>query len=597
MLKQQNPAPVLQHRDWRFLQRDFLRANPAFLPYSLTLLRNCLAPAASVAWYLLIVRPDLLERESLELLLPGSGLQECADGGRWFSFLPWLVGRPSLKVNVTLVGHELSATLEDGPKDSRKLSPEQLERELQTPAASALRSLPPARIVNGMLSDWAAQSLKTPDLCVLFAPGFEKHYATWLTEGELLPLLRAKVPVAAFAYSRIDSLSDCQVLKLCGLRLDPPTPPLRNNPWRVEHEGSFLWCFAQFCWDLAVNHVPETVVFDEDGIRELAQAQHYVRNEFLPVDDSMLQQMGARIRISNLSSGGEEPVVQCIEGAEPEAGDDHLLFLPDKFAVVVSDGEVGEMLEDGVLACPEPSIRVPAEVLAEWPPTPGIDRLLWAVRVHRDYVVPQLPVQAQDANHLFPDEELTPAVQAALHVIGKSKHPARGPRKPTPGTGGFFTALDNADFDRAALLAKERPGLLQAADEYGRTALMRLAGRGPAGLFVQWVEAGAILDVLDEAGQGLIHYVVQDDGATTLELLVEHGIDTGLKNYVGFTPASLCLTALAWKCLDLLITVGADIHTPSLRGLSVARNYLDHSVPEPLKARIEQVLGSGLKRA
>lgn len=569
------PAPLLKHRNWRFLLRDLTASHRGLQSVSSSRLQYLLMPAASAAWWLLTVRPDLLERTRLSLLVPGPGVQEVADSGRWWNFVPWLVGRPELQFDVTLVGDQLIGVDDSGVRSSMGLSAERLAEETRSPAYEAVKALPAGRIVNGLLKDWYTSNPAMPDACVVFAPGFESHHAAWLADDGLLPLMRAGVPLGCFSYSRMDRLSDWYVLGCYGLR--PQESLVSKNPWlEEEHITETHGGFAQWAWALQAESIPDHLSCDEERLRRLAEAARYLRKDYIRVGDAVLEAVGRRMR---LQSGSE-------------AAEDYVYLLPDGLAVEASTGEVLALSEDGLDPL-DPELFIDESLIANWPEGEDahLERVIRAVELHRDHVAPRLSVPglAEFAEKL--GLEATPELEEMVRRF--QNQDARPSRPATAGSAAFFTAIEDGDIAAADELRKQAPELLQATDGQGKTGVMHLYDDDQHDLLRQWVEAGALLNVTDTENHGLLHDVIRRNDASMVVFLAEHGQDLNLRVGAGFTPATLCLSFSAWDCLAALLERGADITSKSLVGRSLAGEFEDSDMPEPLKARIRERLNQG----
>lgn len=373
--------PVLKHRDWRFLLRDITKAHPALLPVTSNLLRLGLAPAASMAWWLVKKHPELLDRPSLCLLVPGATDVESLDGGRWFSFLPWLVGRPALQVSVVLVGNEVVGKEHDFA--SSALS--QLDGLNASPAKNFISRLPESIVFNGTLGQWRKGPGRdvAVDACVLFSPGLSAHYRTWLTEEGLLPLMRHGIPLGVFGYSKLDALEDQELFRLAGCQFSPS--PLEQNPWHLQHEmRDFIGGFAQFVWTMDNLTVPASLDLENPEFKEFLSLQSYAHQDFEEFGaDQALERMGASWPVVNRNVENEQ---------------DSIIVLPHRHGILESSGAVGYFDDDGFSPF-EPPLMVPAESLSARPSDEDIlARITWALRLHRDFVGPQVLARENESS-------------------------------------------------------------------------------------------------------------------------------------------------------------------------------------------------------
>lgn len=362
-------TPATTHREWRFLLRDFVSAHPGLQPVSSKFLQFGLAAVASVARWLALEQPDLLERDELTLLIPGASGVECADDGRWFSFLPWLLNRPGLKVNVYLVGTELSLNL--GLSGSRAAI-----RGTATPAAAQVARYPKANLFSGTLGQWrkAAPNVSV-NACVLFSPGFSSHHETWFAPGELVPSLSGDIPLGIFSYSKLDALEDQEVLKLLGFQF--AVRELGPNPWVLEHDHlDAVGGFAYYPWSLERVVAPAEVNFDNPDLRDYLELQQVLREDAEQLGpDQAIERLVKSIPLR--TANGNSPV-------------DWLYVLPCDTGVLKLSGRVGYLDEDGFTPV-EPPLQVPADVLATRPDESDVLACaMWALRLYRDRVSPLL---------------------------------------------------------------------------------------------------------------------------------------------------------------------------------------------------------------
>lgn len=377
-------APVLAHQNWRFLLREFTRAHPQFQAVTAAALQRVLSVPASVAWWISTYHPELAARSALHVLVPGAGATECDDGGRWLAFVPWFMGAGQCKVRVTLVGEQLMVDHENRPMYSEGAGRMRLERTWKTGLGALVENLPGADIVNGRLAEWRKQAgAVVPDVCVMFAPGFEAYLKSWMTEEDLLPVLRASVPIGVFPYSVVDGLVDMHVLRACGVLED--TPKMRMNPWHLPNPNiAKTGAFAHVAWELQPPALPEQIVFSQDRFQELADLQWYLREDFAAGGDVALAHMGGRVEIRKCGLR------------------DALFILPRGFGVTESDGIVGKIDVDGFLPT-QPPVTVPREELLARPEDIDlIGRWKWAVQLHKKYVA----TEADPARSMELDKEL-----------------------------------------------------------------------------------------------------------------------------------------------------------------------------------------------
>lgn len=373
-------APTVAHREWRFLLRDFVRAFPAFQPVTSKVLQLGLAPAASVARWLASDQPALLERPELAILVPGASTPESRDDGAWFAFIPWLAGKPGLKVSVILVGLPSS--------QANTFGDEGLPIRTQRTQVDQIAKYPKATIFRGSVGQWRQANPEVAvDASVLFSPGFSTHADTWFAPGELVPFMTG-TPLGLFSYSRMDALEDREALKLLGFQFTARELPL--NPWHIPHEHIEIWgSYAHYAWCLSQVIAPETIDPQNPAMREWLSLHDYMQEAVMEAGpDQILGQLGKAFAVSR---------------ANDAAATDEIYILPYDTGVLKSSGLVGSLDEHGFLPL-DPPVHVPAEHLAAKPDdSDEMARISWAIRLHRDVVAPMVN-EAEEGPHEFLNE-------------------------------------------------------------------------------------------------------------------------------------------------------------------------------------------------
>jgi hypothetical protein len=290
------------------------------------------------------------------------------DSGRWLSFIPWLVGRPKLKVTAILVGNELVS--DDGPRSSAKLSDRSLAAHFKSPFSSVVMSRQPATIFNGTLGAWrnGLGSKTAVDACILFSPGFGSHFEEWMTENDLLPLMRSEAGVGVFSYSLMDAEEDRGFLRFMGLDVTPFE--IDVNPWSRLHEMSdAIGTFGQHYWPLVTTDGKYEPNSDVDKLRELRNLMRYAEEDFFDFGhDEALKRLGARWPVVNASSGAEDAII----------------VLPREMGILESSGAVGRFNNKGFLPFSPEVIVSKEKLLARPDDTHIFERIIWALRIYRD---------------------------------------------------------------------------------------------------------------------------------------------------------------------------------------------------------------------
>lgn len=365
-------APITQHREWRYLLREFRGANRQMQQYPHKLLELLLSPAACIAWWITKFHPELLQRDSLHLVVAGAEAVETSDQGRWLSFLPWLCGRPEMYIQVTLVGDNVVPDGEDSTVTRGVIDLEATGAMWQTPLASAVRERQPARMFNGLLRELRASEPAAADAYVFFAPGLELYHSAWITERDMLPLLRQRIPIAMFPHSRADATSDLHLFDLYGLKLVNREAVL--CPWRVGDDDSAVAMFAHSCLDVQVDDVPKKVPDDRTRIDAYGRAMEYLSDD--------LTSFG-------IMCGEHVGEIREVPGSDNSAPD-RFIMLPRMHAVRELTGEAGSF-DSGAFSRFDPPVTVPLDVIHQRPQGRSApEMLVWAAQLHQRHVAPML---------------------------------------------------------------------------------------------------------------------------------------------------------------------------------------------------------------
>jgi hypothetical protein len=376
--------PVHQHRDWRHLQRAAIAAHRPLA--ALTQAQFCafMVPAASIAVWVLQHVPQLAQRASLDLLIAQATEYEALDSGRWLQFIPWLLGRPEMRVNVTLVGRDL---LPAGLVSSHEPTADALAVDLRhrTHAWTVVRHMAAATLHQGSVKDWLeAERAKRPtaldvawmpDLCAVFSPLLLLNHRALLTEEALLPLLGRQVPLAFFSATEAEQLIDVYTLEAAGLVL--PDAECWPNPWSLptpNHERVSV--YAKMGWSGQADAVTGCATPDPSAMDELASALGYIERGTFDLGPDAILSLGEPLRAAAAET---QPA--------PTAGS-VLLRLPHGVAVDMSNGYAYQ-LQDVSAILLDAIPPVPQETLDSFPGSDDLlRRALWAVSVHRRHIAP-----------------------------------------------------------------------------------------------------------------------------------------------------------------------------------------------------------------
>ncbi len=345
--------------------------------------------------------------------------------------------------------------------------------------------------------------------------------------------------------------------------------------------GHGAW--AALGWHFAPASIPPAdFPIDRERLRRAREAQEFLQHEFTVWNP--------------LQFTGQRQADEVPAGAEP----DELIGFPDHHVLSLRSGEVWALEADGRVPT-EGNPRVPPEVLATYPAAASaFERLLWAVEVYRDVVLPQQRATAEResqqqigqlrdelARSLRPDAGEVDIARITDYFQGGS-----GPTPITPGSEALFAALVERDWERAMGLVLDVPALANAEDEDGRTALFYALSARHYFLAQRLLEMDATPDHLDHEGFAVIHDAAKADQVEALELLQRYGADLDLTTALGFTPATLALQHSRWASLAYLLSEHVDLHKTMFVGASAAELYeaID-GLPRVLRAEIDRQLG------
>jgi hypothetical protein len=380
-LSQRTSPPVHQHRDWRHLQRAMIAAHRQLADVTQAQFCALVVPAASIAVWILQHAPHLAQRSHLDVLVAQATEYEALDSGRWMQFIPWLVGRPEMRIDVTLVGQSLL------PADlaANDASQDAIDLRHRTHSWTAVRNMAPATLHQGSIESWlrAARLAQPergehwlPDLCAVFSPTFFLHHEALLHESGLLPLLDQRVPLAFFSTSETEQLVDVYTLEAAGFTLrDRECWP---NPWALPTENhERVSVHGKMGWAVEVDAMPSSVVPDASSMRALGAALRYIERGTFDIGPDAILSLGEAMRTAPPNSASVDPDTAGM-----------LLRLPLGVAVDASNGYVYQLQDVSALLL-EAVPKVPQSALDAFPgPDDLLRRALWAVSVHRQFVAP-----------------------------------------------------------------------------------------------------------------------------------------------------------------------------------------------------------------
>ena len=385
-VRQAIQPPVHEHRDWRHLQRAAIAAHKQLGNVSQATFCALMVPAASIALWICQHAPHLARQTHLHILVAQATEYEALDSGRWLRFIPWLLGRPEMQLELHIVG-ALGLSESGMPADESESEVRaRLDHRFQSCAWAAVKSMHPAELHVGTVRSWSelgpkptlTGSARTPDLCAVFSPTLSMSYPALLSEDGLLPLLRAGVPLAFFSSSEASQLVDVYILAAAGIELEEPDA--WPNPWALpalpasKREGAF----AKMAWSAAASHVAMGAYPDQGLMEELGAVLAYidVGAETERFEQDAVLSLGEPLRAAPLKEAGADSESASI-----------LMRLPHDMAVDSRNGHIYQLQDSlALLLDVKP---VPMSIMGAFPGNEHLLlRAIWATAVHRDHVAP-----------------------------------------------------------------------------------------------------------------------------------------------------------------------------------------------------------------
>ncbi|WP_198161243.1 MSS51 C-terminal domain-containing protein [Variovorax sp. WDL1] len=378
-------------------------------------LQTVLVAPATVARWIAQEVPALLERPHLHVVIAGAAKgPDSLDEGRWYQYLPTLLGRPKMTVRVTLVGPELK----QGTENASIRSANERSGIITSAGADAVSNLPTAELAADALSSWWAerpQSEATPDVCFVFHPGMEAFGGSWLSrEQGLLPLMDAGVPIGLAASCVEELWHDEWLVRKYGAAMRGLA---QANPFALERDNArFGGQWAALTWTLDPTLVPAA---DFKAIKaELVRfylALDQAKPGFSSSGNAIFGFIGGVVPIQNVATDERARLVGMPAGV--------LLCL-----------ESGQLLGQNTVGRFELVERIPAvplDFLADFPGEEAhpVDRFIWASEKFRGYVEPVLLSSAKRAPETYFD------------LFGSPLEARKGSMPGDPGPGGISDSI------------------------------------------------------------------------------------------------------------------------------------------------------------
>jgi len=298
------------------------------------------------------------------MLIVGAERLDAVDQGRWYQFIPLLVGA-DIVIRATLVGDRLdvgfqSPTVVDAPRA----------------AATCYR---------GSLAEFLLSSAARPyDLVFVFHPGLQKHRA-WLSDASIETLAAANAPVVVASYEKDESEIDRWVAECHGFTT---IGDVLLNPLFLDFSaGGSVARWGRALWRLGPVIPGERRKVDTARLAKLDDLARMVMHAV------------AQARMPSHAYGAE------VEFRTADGAGRRLYYVTDDYFLDPVDGDVVAFRDGQLLTTEHTSMQA---VLAY----PGmhnsdLERALWAAEIWSRYLA-----------HLYPQAD----DEASRHALGRSMH-------------------------------------------------------------------------------------------------------------------------------------------------------------------------------
>ncbi|MNR71887.1 hypothetical protein D3C71_25660 [compost metagenome] len=366
----------------------------ALAPLPQDFLRTALCAPVTLARWIAQEQPHLLSAGHLHVVVAGAarGL-DSLDRGRWYQFLPDLLGVPDMTVEITLVGPELGA----GTTHPSLRMGSSAGGILSSAAAANAAHLAPATVVAEPLAAWwrgRDGASPAPQACFGFHPAMEAFAGSWLSHQEgFLGLLEAGVPLG-FASTCVEELwHDDWLVRQHGCALRGPA---QANPFALEREDpkrAGQW--AALTWTLD-RHVrpPAGFAAKKAELVRFHLALEQAKPAFSVVGNAVFGYIGGVVQVKN-------------ERTDAVA---RLVGMPAGVLVSLETGEMLAQNASGKFEAVSRLLPVEPRLLSDFPGEDAhpVDRFIWACEKFRGYFEPLLLTDAKDAPQEYQDLLDTP---------------------------------------------------------------------------------------------------------------------------------------------------------------------------------------------
>lgn len=574
---------VMRHQDWRYLLRSLLNSTYGHSLRGLSsreLVRALLAPAAA-ARAIATLSPELMQQEHLKILIAGAEFQDTTDDGQWYQLIPWLLGRPTMKVDVTLVGLQI-----DEPED---IPLSEIHKLKVRPGL-----FKPAKKYSQHFSEFLDANDVHYDLICFFNPGFGGH-AEWYQDDVLRRLMQVGDIVLGSSFGPTEVPDDMFMANLFGIQQIGKTI---HNPFSLRaapDSPTISQAISDLITDTNWGYVLWRISLQSDFISphaslfvrglEILDANMQASKDFDGLDgmDSLQQQF----KYAGIRTNLKEDALPA-----PDFPPEHHVIL--SFDNHIIDAETGEFydLENGVYA----DNIVPMELLAAYPEAAlneqhPLPLVLWSLAVWHQCMIQN---EDEDEMHgmysggetlgdLFKSVSGESNIKESMRqsmamlmggdadmlkhitesILGKENRTVPKLEKP------IIDAYKRGDFTHALSLIESNPTLVDAMDETWVTGLYYAAPANDAGFTASLLEHDASLEHRDGEGWTPLMYAAHHNASAVVNVLLNAGANPDAQSPLGFTPLHFAVSRGSETCAMLLLDCGASVDIPCSAGYTV----------------------------
>lgn len=258
-------APVLKHTKKQYLVKELLN-RPAYRNLGSApqaLLTTVLSVPAALAYWILKAHPELSEKPSLKVVILNAFSDVSLDDGAWLSLTPWLMDKPDLKIEFTLVGDNL---VYSDPIGERPV-PKTAFGTVQTPNAKNSTVLTAARMRNMTGKDFFNTDEGKESFDIVFILSADMEASGWY-HGLLSDICATRAIVGITMGSVEESVTAAHFAEAHGF--SPLYTGLINPFWS---EDDMSTASSRVVWELEPVTPEETMGFDDDAVNAFSDYQ------------------------------------------------------------------------------------------------------------------------------------------------------------------------------------------------------------------------------------------------------------------------------------------------------------------------------------